>query len=200
MQRHGLARGSGRGTHIAPFAALCGVLAGQSANYQTAQNASSSVPRPVPEIQLSRVKPDATFAVAFESGAAMVEDAVWVAQKTPAAVLRIDAKTNAVGKPVPLGKPPCGALAAAFDSLWVPLCDGASIARVDTKSGNVTATMPLPVPRPEGGLAVSVGSLWVITDLKGVVSRIDPASNTPVAEVYVAAKPTSVAASAIRCG
>jgi virginiamycin B lyase len=181
------------GLTIAPFAALCGVvLAAQTA--QTAQNSSSSTPRPVPEIQLSRLKPDAILAIALEPGAAIVEDGVWVSQKTPGAVLRIDGKTNAVGKPVPLTKQPCGALAAAFDSVWVPLCDGTSIVRVETKSGNVTATMPLSVPRPGGGLAVSVGSLWVITDVKGVVTRIDPATNTPVAEVYVAAQPTSVTA------
>jgi streptogramin lyase len=60
--------------------------------------------------------------------------------------------------------------------------------------GNVTATVPLTVAEPLGTLAWGTGSLWVLSDRKGVLSRIDPATNAPVAEAYVAARPFAVAA------
>jgi streptogramin lyase len=74
------------------------------------------------------------------------------------------------------------------------LCAADGIARVDRHHGNVTAMVRVPVAEPQGTLAWGTGSVWVLSDAKGVLSRIDPATNTPVAEAYVAARPFAVAA------
>ena len=45
----------------------------------------------------------------------------------------------------------------------------------------------------DGRIATGVGSVWALTDRKGVLSRIDPDTNASVAEVYVAGGATAVA-------
>jgi streptogramin lyase len=160
----------------------------------TAQNSSPSSPRPIPEIPFSHLKPDAAIAVELEPGAAIDGDAVWVPQRQAGTVLRIDSKTNVAGTPVSVDKPLCASLLVALEALWAASCDAGRLYRVDVKSRNVTASAPLPVIPPSASLAASAGSVWALTDAKGVVSRLDPATNAPVAEAYVAAKPIGVAA------
>ena len=38
----------------------------------------------------------------------------------------------------------------------------------------------------DGRIATGIGSIWVVTDRKGVVTRIDPDTNQPVAEIHMA--------------
>ena len=37
-----------------------------------------------------------------------------------------------------------------------------------------------------GRIAAGIGSIWVVTDRKGIVTRIDPDTNQPVAEISIA--------------
>ena len=148
--------------------------------------------------------PDAVVPLALEPGAVVTDDAVWVQLRAEQAIQRIDAKTNALGTPIKLNHSPCGQLAHAFGSLWVPVCAGElaggpvsetnGLVRADPKQGNASAAMPLPIATPRAGLAVVAGSLWTIADRKGVVSRIDPMTNAPVAEAFVASMAHSIAA------
>jgi streptogramin lyase len=39
---------------------------------------------------------------------------------------------------------------------------------------------------PEGGIAIGAGSFWILTDAKGALARVDPATNKTVAEITVA--------------
>lgn len=50
----------------------------------------------------------------------------------------------------------------------------------------MTATLPIPPSQSEGGIAASPGAVWLVTDAKGVLSRIDPAGNKVTAEIAVA--------------
>jgi streptogramin lyase len=159
-----------------------------------AQNSTSSASRPIPELQFSQLKADAILALTLEPGTALAPDGLWVPQRQGSAVVRVDAKTNALEKPISVGSPPCASLAVAFESVWAPLCEVRRVARVAITSGNVSASAPMALVHPSSGFAVAVGSVWAPTDAKGVIVRIDPATNAPVAEVYVAAKPFGVAA------
>ena len=159
------------------------------------QNTTPAAPRPAPELEFSRLKPDAIIPIELEPGTAVTPDALWIPQRQAKAIVRIDAKTNKPDAPIAVVAAPCASLSVAFETVWVPLCEGASIARVSTKHGNVSASMPLPVATPQGSIASAVGSVWVLTDTKGVLSRIDPDTNAPVAEAYVAGKPSAVVAS-----
>ena len=106
------------------------------------------------------------------------EHAVWVGSREPFAVHRIDPATNRVTATVILPGTPCAGLAHGFGSLWVPLCAKPnSLARVDLKTGKLAAVLPVGPAAAEGGIAVSGDSVWMVTDGKGILSRIDPKTN-----------------------
>ena len=156
--------------------------------------ATSSTSRPPTEIPLARLKPDAVLALPFVPGAAASGDAVWVPSPSGGAIIRIDSKANTMGAPIAVGAEPCASLAVAFESVWVPLCGDRAIARVDMKEPTVKATAKLAVSSGEGRIATAAGSLWAVTDRKGVLTRIDPETGGAVAEVFVAAGAMSVEA------
>lgn len=153
---------------------------------------AASPTRPPADIPLSRLTPDAVIPLALGSGSIESTDGVWVPNRAAGSVVRIDAKDNKSGAPVTLGTEPCASLVSAFDSVWVPLCGDGTIARLDPKGPKVTATLKAKVAAGDGRTASAVGSIWALTDRKGVLSRIDPATNTAVAEVYVAAGANAV--------
>jgi YVTN family beta-propeller protein len=151
--------------------------------------------RPPVEIPLTRVPPDAVLTIAFAPGAVASDDALWVADRAAGSIIRIDSAKNTLGTPIPVGAGPCASLVVAFTSVWVPLCGNRQIARVDHKEATVTATLTLAVASADGQLATSVGSVWVLTDRKGVLTRLDPDTNAAVAEIYVPGGATAVVAS-----
>ena len=163
------------------------VTAGLFAAQSPAQSDTPTPARPLTDIALSRLTPDAVIPVTMEPGATATADAIWVLGRAAGTITRLDPKTNTAATPVSAGTGPCASLSAGFDSVWVPLCGSSpGVARVDPARGTVTATVPVTVAGAEGRTAIAVGSLWVITSRKGVLSRVDPDTNAPVAETYVA--------------
>jgi hypothetical protein len=129
----------------------------------------------------------------------MTDDAVWVSNGPKNTIHRIDVKTNEQVA-IEVGKRPCSGLAAGFGSVWVPLCgdrpgteNGAkpALARVDAKTKTVVATISTGVANSEGGIVASPDAIWMLSDIKGTLVRIDPATNKIAAEITVA--PGSVA-------
>ena len=107
------------------------------------------------------------------------DDAVWIGSTGPFAVHRIDPKTNRESASVALPGEPCAGLAAGFGSVWVPLCGKPNaLARVDMKTNRLTAVYPVGPAAREGGIAASNDSVWMVTDARGTLARIDPATGT----------------------
>ena len=161
------------------------------------QNTSAPAPpspRPPVEIPLARLTPDAVVSATLAPGAAASDDAIWTIDRASGSVLRIDIKTNTAAAPIAIGAGPCASLEIAFGSVWVPLCGEHAIARLDVKTQKATARVTLDVAAPDGRIASSVGSVWALTDPRGVLTRIDPDTNAAVAEVYVAKGPVAIAA------
>jgi virginiamycin B lyase len=101
-------------------------------------------------------------------------DAVWVGGTGPFAVHKLDPRRNVEIATVALPGEPCAGLAIGFGALWVPLCGKAPVlARVDLKTNAVTL-LPIGPAGPEGGIAASSDSLWMVTDKDGSLARIDP--------------------------
>ena len=86
----------------------------------------------------------------------------------------MDPKTNTVSAVITVGKQPCSGLAAGFGSVWVPNCSDKTVSRIDTKTNQVVATVPVGPSASEGGIAASPQAVWLVTDAKGVLSKIDP--------------------------
>ncbi len=100
-------------------------------------------------------------------------------------IVRIDAKENKAGTPIVVGATPCASLVVAFDSVWVPLCGDGTLARVDPKTSKITATLRTKLADPEGASLPASAASGRSLIRRGVVSRIDPATNGAVAEIYV---------------
>lgn len=108
---------------------------------------------------------------------AITPDAVWVGSTGPFAVHKIDPKTNARVATVRLGGEPCAGLATGFGSLWVPLCGKPSrLARVDLAAGRLSEVLKVGPAGPEGGITTSPDGIWIVTDKRGSLARIDPAT------------------------
>ena len=158
------------------FMSVAGV-SGQSPSQE------KKVARPgVKEVQrpYSKLEPSATFQIGGTADWVVITtDAVWVAGSKPFTLQRIDPMTNKVTAVVELPGEACSGLEFGFGSVWVPLCtDKPSLTRVDSLTGKVAATLPIGPAGPEGGIAASADSIWLVTDGKGTLSRIDPAINS----------------------
>jgi DNA-binding beta-propeller fold protein YncE len=90
---------------------------------------------------------------------------------------------------------PCGAMAILAGSLWVADCKDRTLNRIDLKTAKRVAAIPTGIGSPNGELNVvaGAGSIWVTSDVKGVIARVDPASNLVVASVQVAPLTTYMA-------
>ncbi|MGC4251439.1 MAG: YncE family protein [Sphingobium sp.] len=82
---------------------------------------------------------------------------------------------------------PCGAMAILDGALWVADCKENALVRIDTAKAERTAVIPTGIANPKGELNVvaGAGSIWVASDQKGVVSRVDPATNQVTASIAV---------------
>ena len=88
---------------------------------------------------------------------------------------------------------PCSGTIVAFGTLWVPNCGAQSVTRHDMKANKVTATLPIGAADLVTGLAATADSVWMFTDNKATLSRIDPIENTVVGEMRLPASCNSVA-------
>ncbi len=141
------------------------------------------------QVPFASLKPEAIFKIGENADWVQItDDAVWVASSKPASVHRIDPKTNKEVAVIPVPGDPCAGLAFGFGSLWVPLCGQPnSIARVDASANRISAILPIGPAGPEGGIAASTDSVWVVSDDAGTLLRINPASNNIQQKISIAA-------------
>ena len=102
-------------------------------------------------------------------------------------LVKIETKGNKESGALAGLKQPCGGILSAFGSLWVPTCGDNALQRVDARSGKITATITSGAANIKGSIAASTDSIWLITDTKETVSRIDPEQNAVVGEFRVPA-------------
>jgi virginiamycin B lyase len=158
------------------------LIASQALSAQTPAAAPNLPPKPgVKEVQVpfASLKPIATFRVGKTADWVLVTDnAVWIATTGPNTIQRIDPATNKVAAKVSLTAEPCSGLANGFGSIWVPLCGKKPmLARVDAVKNKITAALTIRPADPEGGIATSADSVWIVTGKNGALLRIDPATN-----------------------
>jgi virginiamycin B lyase len=137
------------------------------------------------QIPFARLKPEAEFNVPGKPDWAFFSAGVFAPGQD--GIERIDAKANKKLEPIAGLKQPCGGMAAAFGSLWTPICGAASLARIDAKTFQVSATIQTGVDAARGIIAATADSIWLLTDNKTTLSRIDPEQNAVVGELRVPA-------------
>lgn len=81
---------------------------------------------------------------------------------------------------------PCGAMAIAFGSLWVADCQDKTLNRIDLKTAKKIAVIATGIAgKGELNVVAGAGSIWVGSDDKGVIARVDPDSNSVSASIPV---------------
>jgi virginiamycin B lyase len=129
--------------------------------------------------EMSSIKPIAIFpAEGTPDWQVLTEDSVWVTNARKNTVHRLDTKTNTVTAVIRVGNTPCSGLAAGFGSIWVPNCRDKTVSRIDIKTNKVVAAIKASPSASEGGIGASPEAVWLVTDAKGMLSKIDPATNT----------------------
>jgi YVTN family beta-propeller protein len=175
---------------ICTFLALIAHAQAPAGTAQPPRPKRPGVSTPGVKIPMTKLKPDAVFSLPGVPDWLAIDEHVWVSNSPKDTVHRLDPKTNTVAATITVGRHPCSGLAVGFGSLWVPNCGEKggerSLSRVSLKEGKVEATLPFGVPESEGGLATGAGSVWLMTDENGTLTRIDPATNQAVAEIQVA--------------
>jgi len=100
---------------------------------------------------------------------------------------RLDLKTNQLADPVAEVHQPCGGAITAFGSVWVPSCASQSLVRLDPKTWKVTGTIATGVAGAEPAVAASADSVWLLSDNRTTLLRVDPGQNTVVADLRLPA-------------
>lgn len=145
-----------------------------------------------PPVDSIQVKAIATLKVpGFADFLVADGDQVWATNSGRVEKLQRDSALPVLSTPVPR---PCGAMEIGFGSVWVANCQDVSLYRINRETGRVEATIATGLADRRGELSVAVGagSVWLLTDTAGVLSRVDPATNQVVAQIKVA--PNSFAA------
>jgi hypothetical protein len=120
---------------------------------------------------------------------------------------RLDAKTNKLLEPVAGVAKLCGGAATGFSSLWIPDCAEHVLTRLDARVGadpkapvkpkSEAADSPVKLAEPvkiDSGVssalpavAANPDSVWILSDDKTTLSRIDPDRNKPVSDLRLPA-------------
>ncbi len=132
---------------------------------------------------MTDLRPQATFTIkSHPDWMAVDSDSVWVTSSGTNSVTQMRASDNHLGISVSVDNP-CSGLAIGFGSLWIPSCAKHSLVRTDLNTGKIQAIIPIGPADDEGGIAIGAGSVWLMTDRSGHLSRIDPVSNTVIADI-----------------
>ena len=120
---------------------------------------------------------------------------------------RLDAKTNQLVEPVAGVAKLCGGAATGFASLWIPDCAGGSLMRLDAKiagdpkapkkSKSEAEAKPVKIADPVKigtgvgaalpAVASNADSVWILSDDKTTLARVDPDANKVVSELRLPA-------------
>jgi virginiamycin B lyase len=146
---------------------------------------SVGVKTPGVQIPFANLKAEAEFDAAAQSDWIFFADSAFAPGKD--AIEKIDPKTNKKAETIAGLMKPCGGMASAFGSLWAPVCGTSSLARIDAKTYKLTHTIPTGVASVRGVIASSEDSIWLLTDDKTTLSRIDPDQNLVVGELRLPA-------------
>ena len=142
-------------------------------------------------VRITESDAESGFAGSGPSAVTVGGGAIWVANRSDNAVVRVNPRTISVVKTISVGRDPRG-IAFADGVLWVANDGDDVVTRIDTASGS-TATIR--VGDGPSAIAVGAGAVWVVNRNAATVSRIDPATNDVVATIALAHRPAGIAVS-----
>jgi virginiamycin B lyase len=172
--------------------AAAGILPAQPRAKDSGKPAKLGIQTPGVQIPFAKLKAELELTLEGSLGSLLVEQSTWIANRSKNSVERVDPKTNKSLDPVSGLIEPCMNPQLGFGSVWVLNCGDGTLARIDTKTAKVSKTFKTGAGAARAGLAVSADSVWVFTDDKTTLSRIDPAENKIVGETRLPAGCNSI--------
>lgn len=112
-------------------------------------------------------------------------DSLFAPNTLKAGIEKYESKTGKAGEPIAGVAKPCTRMASGFGSLWIPSCAEDSLVRLDAKTLKQSAKITTGIGAVPGALAVTADSVWLLTDAKTTLSRIDPGTNEIVGDIRV---------------
>jgi len=173
--------------------AAAGILAAQPRAKGSSKTIKLGVPTPGVQIPLQKLKPESELSIEGSPESILVDQSIWISNRSKNALERLDPKANKLVEPVSDLNKPCGNPQFGFGSVWVLNCGDGTLARVDVKAGKISKTVKTGAINVRAGLAVSPDSVWAFTDDKTTLSRMDPAENKIVTEMRLPAGCNSIA-------
>jgi virginiamycin B lyase len=153
----------------------------------------AGVKTPGVQIPITNLKPEAEIALAGPSGSFLfTTDQALISIPGADQIVRVEGRSNKVLEPFSGILKPCGGLANAFRNLWVVSCGAQGLARLETATGKSVATVASGSGSAAAAIASSPDSIWVLTDDKTTLTRIDPDTNSIVSEVRLPASCRSI--------
>jgi len=165
--------------------ALCFAGDRRDARKPGASGPTNGVHTPGIQIPFDSLQPEMIYELPATPAWLAFTDAIWVGDKD--GLLRIDprSKESKLGGAAAKLKQPCAGMASGFNSLWAPNCADGSVVRLDARTRKVATTIPSGTGEAKQGIAATTDSVWMLSDAQGTLSRIDPDTNTVVAELRV---------------
>jgi virginiamycin B lyase len=137
-----------------------------------------------PGVQIPFASLKSEAAIPVEGAARMTTGAAILVPSKPEDILvRIDPKGSKTLDPVTGLNQPCSGAIVAFGSIWAPNCGSKSVVRVDAKTAKITATLAVGAIDVPIGITATPDSVWMLTDNRTTLARIDPDQNTVVGEI-----------------
>jgi streptogramin lyase len=167
---------------------LCGIwfavalCAGQSG--KTRKDVPQGIKTPGVQIPFAILKADAELPLAPRW--MVFSDSILIPNRA-GGLERLDAKTNKLVDPVAGLRNLCGGAATGFTSIWIPDCAMHSLVRLDAKVAADPVSIASGVGSAVPSVAATADSVWILSDDKTTLSRIDPDQNKVVSELRLPA-------------
>jgi virginiamycin B lyase len=145
---------------------------------------SGGVKTPGVQIAMSALKPEATLELSAAPMAMHFGEAITVAEA--GGLRRFDPKTNKSFTPSRDDSSvaqACGGVISAFGATWSVSCGKSQLMKLTEKDKKTSAVELGSAPVAHTALAATSDSVWLLADAKTTLLRIDPQTNTVVAEI-----------------
>ncbi len=146
------------------------------------------VKTPGVQIPITSLKPEAEISLPGVPGSfVFTTDQILISIPSADQIARVEARSNKVIAPLSGIAKPCGGLVTAFRNLWIVSCGSKALARLETATGKPVASIAAGSGSAPFAIASSPDSVWVLTDDKTTLTRIDPDTNSIVSEMRLPA-------------
>jgi len=153
----------------------------------------AGVKTPGVQIPMANLKPEAEIPLSETPGNfVFTTDQVLIPMPSGDQIARVEGKSNKMLDPFTGIAKPCGGMTNSFRNLWIVSCGSQALARIETATGKPVATVSTGSGAAATAVAASTDSIWMLTDDKTTLTRIDPDTNSVVSEFRLGAACRSV--------